>query len=56
MWGQRWVETEPSLRYLMSNCLIVDMRRNLNTDPVPPKHLSSSSSYSDLPLAAEVVA
>jgi len=37
MWGQRWVETEPSLDNLDVEFLMWDMRRNLNIDPVPPE-------------------
>jgi len=49
MWGQRWVETEPSLDNLDVELLMWDMRRNLNTDPVPPKRTVIEFVYSDLP-------
>ncbi len=35
MWGQKWVETEPTLENLDAELLMWDMRRNLNTDPLP---------------------
>lgn len=37
MWGQKWVETEPSLENLDAEVLMWDMRRNLDTDPIPPE-------------------
>jgi DNA-binding HxlR family transcriptional regulator len=49
MWGQRWVETEPSLQNLDVELLMWDMRRNLNTDPVPPERTVIEFVYSDLP-------
>ena len=49
MWGQRWVETEPSLDNLDVELLMWDMRRNLNTDPVPPERTVIEFVYSDLP-------
>lgn len=35
MWGQRWIEKEPSLEHLDAQLLMWDMRRHLNTDPMP---------------------
>jgi DNA-binding HxlR family transcriptional regulator len=35
VWGQRWVETEPSLEHLDVQLLMWDMRRSLNTTPMP---------------------
>lgn len=49
MWGQRWVETEPSLDNLDVELLMWDMRRNLNTDPVPPERTVIEFIYPDLP-------
>ncbi len=48
-WGQRWVETKPSLDNLDVELLMWDMRRNLNTDPVPPERTVIEFVYSDLP-------
>ncbi|MHA6347560.1 winged helix-turn-helix transcriptional regulator [Roseivivax sp. CAU 1761] len=49
MWGQRWVETEPSMENLDVELLMWDMRRNLNTDPVPPERTVIEFVYPDLP-------
>lgn len=51
MWGQKWVETEPSLENLDPELLMWDMRRNLNTDPVPPKRTVIEFIYPELPKA-----
>src|SRR3954466_7288202 len=34
-WGQRWVQAGPSLQKLDVSLLMWDMRRNLNTEPMP---------------------
>lgn len=34
-WGQRWVQSQPSLRNLDAGLLMWDMRRNLDTTPMP---------------------
>ncbi len=49
MWGQKWVETEPSLENLDVELLMWDMRRNLNTDPVPAVQTVIEFVYPDLP-------
>lgn len=36
IWGQRWVESESSLRNLDPQLLMWDMRRNLDPTPMPP--------------------
>lgn len=36
-WGQRWVDPEISLQNLDPTLLMWDMRRNLNTTPLPPQ-------------------
>jgi DNA-binding HxlR family transcriptional regulator len=36
-WGQRWIETQSSLRNLDPSLLMWDMRRNLNPAPMPHK-------------------
>jgi len=51
MWGQKWVETEPSLDNLDPELLMWDMRRNLNTDPVPSKWTVIEFIYPELPPA-----
>ena len=34
-WGQKWVESELSLKNLDPSLLMWDMRRNLNPEPLP---------------------
>ncbi|MGQ3486989.1 winged helix-turn-helix transcriptional regulator [Roseovarius pacificus] len=36
IWGQKWVEAEPSLERLDVSLLMWDMRRNLDPSPLPP--------------------
>lgn len=48
-WGARWVRSDLSLENLDSNLLMWDMRRCLQTDPMPPKKSTIQFSYSDLP-------
>ncbi len=35
VWGQRWVTTEATLKNLDANLLMWDIRRNIDTDPMP---------------------
>ena len=49
IWGQKWVETEPSLENLDPELLMWDMRRNLNTDPVPHQRTVIEFIYPELP-------
>lgn len=49
MWGQKWVETEPSLENLDPELLMWDMRRNLDTDPVPDRQTVIEFVYPELP-------
>lgn len=51
MWGQKWVETEPSLENLDPELLMWDMRRNLDTDPVPNRRVVIEFVYPELPEA-----
>lgn len=48
-WGARWVRSELSLENLDSNLLMWDMRRCLQTDPMPRQKSTVQFSYSDLP-------
>lgn len=48
VWGQRWVEAEPSLRNLDPSLLMWDMRRNLDPDPLPPRKCVIQIMYPDL--------
>jgi len=49
MWGQKWVETEPSLENLDPELLMWDMRRNLDTTPVPDRRVVIEFIYPELP-------
>jgi len=51
MWGQKWVEAEPSLENLDPELLMWDMRRNLDTDPVPKRRTVIEFIYPELPPA-----
>jgi len=47
-WGQRWVSSELSLENLDVSLLMWDMRRGLNTDPMPVRKSTIQITYSDL--------
>lgn len=47
MWGQKWVETGPSLENLDPELLMWDMRRNLNTEPMPARRSIIQFIYHD---------
>lgn len=51
IWGQRWVETDLTLENLDPSLLMWDMRRNLNTKPMPEKRSVIEFLYSDLPMS-----
>jgi DNA-binding HxlR family transcriptional regulator len=48
-WGQRWVETQSSLKNLDPSLLMWDMRRNLDTTPVPTRRCTIQFLYPELP-------
>jgi DNA-binding HxlR family transcriptional regulator len=48
-WGQRWVESQLTLRNLDPSLLMWDMRRNLNPDPLPPHRCTIQFQYPELP-------
>jgi DNA-binding HxlR family transcriptional regulator len=48
-WGQRWVDHELSLQNLDVQLLMWDMRRNLNTRPMPQRRSVIQFLYPDLP-------
>lgn len=48
-WGQRWIESELSLQRLDAQLLMWDMRRNLNTDPMPEERCLIQFQYDDQP-------
>ena len=49
IWGQRWVEAELSLANLDPSLLMWDMRRNLDTTPMPSRRSVIEFHYTDLP-------
>ena len=49
-WGQRWVDTQSSLKNLDPSLLMWDMRRNLDTTPMPKRKCVIEFIYSDLAL------
>jgi DNA-binding HxlR family transcriptional regulator len=48
-WGQRWVESQLTLRNLDPALLMWDMRRNLNPQPLPPRRCTIQFQYPELP-------
>lgn len=48
MWGQRWVESQLSLRNLDPTLLMWDMRRNLVPEPLPPRKCTIQFQYPEL--------
>ncbi len=49
MWGQKWVESQLSLKNLDPSLLMWDMRRNLNPDPLPNQRTVVQFLYPELP-------
>jgi DNA-binding HxlR family transcriptional regulator len=48
IWGQKWIESEPSLQNLDASLLMWDMRRNLNFDPLPTERKVIEFAYPEL--------
>jgi hypothetical protein len=48
-WGQRWVESQVSLKNLDPSLLMWDMRRNLNPTPLPPRRCTIQFHFPELP-------
>lgn len=48
-WGQRWIESEPSLQNLDVVFLMWDMRRSLNPKPMPNRRCVIQIQYPQLP-------
>lgn len=48
VWGQRWIETDLVLENLDPSLLMWDMRRNLNTSPLPSKQVTIEFWYPEL--------
>jgi DNA-binding HxlR family transcriptional regulator len=49
VWGHRWVTTEATLKNLDANLLMWDIRRNINTDPMPPRRHTIQFIFNDRP-------
>ena len=49
VWGQRWVETQSSLKNLDPSLLMWDMRRNLDLTPIPATRSTIQFHYPELP-------
>lgn len=49
IWGQRWIEAEPSLENLDVTLLMWDMRRGLNPRPMPARRTVIQFRYPQLP-------
>ncbi len=52
-WGQRWVESEPSLNNLDPELLMWDMHRNLNVEPLPQTRLTIQFIFPDMAKARQ---
>ncbi|TKT75359.1 helix-turn-helix domain-containing protein [Aquamicrobium sp. LC103] len=50
-WGQRWVESQLTLRNLDPSLLMWDMRRHLNPEPLPRRRCTIQFLYPELPQA-----
>jgi DNA-binding HxlR family transcriptional regulator len=53
VWGQRWVGTQVSLQNLDPQLLMWDMRRNLDTKPMPRRRSTIQFLYPDVPQARQ---
>jgi DNA-binding HxlR family transcriptional regulator len=52
-WGQRWVESDLSLKNLDPSLLMWDMRRNLDPRPLPGRRCTIQFLYPELPPARQ---
>ncbi|HET6158211.1 MAG TPA: helix-turn-helix domain-containing protein [Dongiaceae bacterium] len=53
VWGQRWVETQLSLKNLDPSLLMWDMRRGLNPTPMPLGRATIQFHYPELPASRQ---
>jgi DNA-binding HxlR family transcriptional regulator len=53
IWGQRWVETQLSLKNLDPSLLMWDMRRSLDLTPMPLRRSTVQFHYPELPAARQ---
>lgn len=47
-WGQRWIDTQQSLKNLDPSLLMWDMRRHLTPTPIPPRRCTIQFRYPEL--------
>ncbi|NBC96619.1 MAG: transcriptional regulator [Deinococcus-Thermus bacterium] len=47
-WGQKWLESQLSLKNLDPSLLMWDMRRNLNPTPLPPRRVTIQFQYPEV--------
>jgi DNA-binding HxlR family transcriptional regulator len=50
-WGQKWIKSKPSLQNLDIKFLMWDMRRNLNSTPLPKRRTVIQFVFPELPTA-----
>jgi DNA-binding HxlR family transcriptional regulator len=48
IWGQRWVESQVTLKNLDPSLLMWDMRRNLKIEPLPPRRCTINFTFPEL--------
>lgn len=53
IWGQRWVETQLSLKNLDPSLLMWDMRRSLDLTPMPLRRATIQFHYPELPASRQ---
>jgi len=53
VWGQRWVQSQVTLRNLDPSLLMWDMRRNLDPAPMPARRCTVQFLYPELPPARQ---
>ncbi len=51
VWGHRWVTTEATLKNLDASLLMWDIRRNINTDPMPSRRNTVQFIFKDRPVS-----
>jgi DNA-binding HxlR family transcriptional regulator len=49
VWGHRWITTEATLKNLDANLLMWDIRRTINTDPMPARRSVIQFIFNDRP-------
>jgi DNA-binding HxlR family transcriptional regulator len=51
VWGQKWVTTEATLKHIDGDLLMWDIRRNIDTRPLPRRRTNIQFSFPDWPRA-----